>query len=71
MSSTFTAKRDRFKGKKILTFKIYYIGQKYYSRKGKTPHHFEKAETGSVMEIHELGFNSKPRLPVRKKGKKK
>ena len=60
-----------FKGKKILTFKIYYIGQKYHSRKGKTPHHFEKAETGSVMEIHELGFNSKPRLPVRKKGKKK
>ena len=51
-----------FKGKKKLTFRIYYIGQKYHPRRGETPHHFEKAESGSVLEIHELGFNSKPRM---------
>ena len=60
-----------FEGKKTLTFRIYYIGQKYYPRQGNTPHHFEKAETGSVLEIHELGFNSKPRLPAVRKGKRK
>ena len=51
------------KGKKTLTFLIYYIGRKYIPRQGKTPHRFIYAKAGSVLEIHELGFNSKPRFP--------
>ncbi len=48
------------KGKKTLTFRIYYIGQKYIPRQGNTPHRFEYAAPGSVLEIHEFGLNSKP-----------
>ena len=57
------------KGKKTLSFLIYYIGRKYLPRQGKNPHRFIYAKAGSVLKIHELGFNSKPKLP--KKGKKK
>ncbi|MBR7118819.1 MAG: hypothetical protein IKC77_01310 [Lentisphaeria bacterium] len=50
------------KGKKTLSLKIYYIGRNYRSaEKGKT-HHFVYADAGSMLEIRELGFNSKPVL---------
>ena len=48
------------KGKKTLTFRIYYIGQEYFARQGSKPHHYKVAEPGSVLEIHEFGLNSKP-----------
>ena len=57
------------KGKKTLTFRIYYIGRTYVSRKGKKAHHYIYAEPGSTLEIRELGFNSVRRLPVKKRGK--
>lgn len=47
-------------GKKTLTFRIYYIGRKYVPRRGKKIHGFLYADAGSVLEIHEFGFNSKP-----------
>ena len=48
------------KGKRTLTFRIYYIGQEYHPRKGKIPHRYELAAPGSVLEIHEFGLNKKP-----------
>ena len=57
------------KGKKTLTFRIYYIGRTYVSRKGKKAHHYIYAEPGSTLEIRDLGFNSVRRLPVKKRGK--
>ena len=60
-----------FRGKKTLTFLIYYIGQKYIRRQGEKAHHYQFAEAGSVLEIHELGFNSRSRLTTRnQKGKR-
>lgn len=55
-------------GKKTFTFRIYYIGRKYVPRRGKKLHGYLYADAGSVLEIHELGFNSKP---VLNKGKNK
>ena len=55
-------------GKKTLTLRIYYIGREYVPRKGKTPHRFLRAPAGSVLEIHDIGFNAQPKLP---KGRKK
>ena len=57
------------KGKKTLTFRIYYIGRTYISRKGKKAHHYIYSEPGSTLEIREFGFNAKTRM-VRKDGKK-
>ncbi|MBQ6470612.1 MAG: hypothetical protein IJJ33_01390 [Victivallales bacterium] len=54
------------KGKKTLSFLIYYIGRKYLSRQGKEAHHYIYANAGSVLEIHELGFNSQPSHNLRK-----
>ena len=53
-------------GKKTFTFRIYYIGRKYFHRKGNTPHRFLYSDAGSVLEIHEFGFNSKPVLKKKK-----
>lgn len=61
------------KGKKQLSFLIYYIGRQYNKAKGAKRHHYTWAEPGSILEINELGFNSKPQLPVpakRSKSKK-
>ena len=61
------------KGKKQLSFLIYYIGRQYNKAKGAKRHHYTWAEPGSVLEINELGFNSKRQLPVpakRSKSKK-
>lgn len=57
------------KGKMTLTFLIYYIGRKYQHGQGRKSHHYVYAEAGSVLEIHELGFNSRPRLPRNAKKK--
>ena len=56
-------------GKMTLTFLIYYIGRKYQHGQGRKSHHYVYAEAGSVLEIHELGFNSRPRLPRNAKKK--
>ena len=61
------------KGKKQLSFLIYYIGRQYNKANGAKRHHYTWAEAGSVLEINELGFNSKRQLPVpakRSKNKK-
>ena len=57
-------------GKKTFTFRIYYIGRNYVSKKGNRAHHFQYADAGSVLEIHEFGFNSKPMLKKLRQGKK-
>ena len=65
----FSKQLPALKGKKTLTFRIYYIGRTYISRKGKKAHHYIYSEAGSTLEIRELGFNAKPRLI--RKGRKK
>ena len=57
-------------GKKILTFRIYYIGRTYIPRQGKKAHRYIYAEPGSTLEIRELGFNAKPRLASKGPAKK-
>lgn len=65
----FSKQLPALKGKKTLTFRIYYIGRTYIPRRGKKAHHYIYADAGSTLEIRELGFNAKPRLAP--KGKKK
>jgi len=62
----FSKQLPELKGRKTLTFRIYYIGRTYVPRRGKKPHHYVYAEPGSTLEIRELGFNARPRM-MRKK----
>lgn len=55
------------KGKKTLTFRIYYIGREYFPRRGKKVHGYKYADPGSVLEIYEMGFNAKPKFSKNKK----
>ena len=63
----FSKQLPALKGKKTLTFRIYYIGRTYIPRRGKKAHHYIYSEAGSTLKIREFGFNAKPRM----KGKKK
>ena len=65
----FSKQLPALKGKKTLTFRIYYIGRTYIPRRGKKAHHYIYSEAGSTLEIREFGFNAKSRMS-RKGGKK-